>query len=116
MGDQFRHAFETKVRFHRLLWRCRCAAATPHPPVNPRRRQADGLGRHVVVEEALCDVQDAAGSGAEVRRHSGEQEFKVGQRWFVRADFLGGKNRVPRIAEAGSTSPVAGAVAVGEGD
>ena len=61
-------------------------------------------------------MQDASGIAAEVRGHPSEQELKVDQRRFVRADLLGGKDRVPRIAEAGGTAPVADTVAIGEGD
>ena len=105
LDDQFRHAFEMEIRFDLLLWQRRRTSAETGPPVNPRRRQADCLGRHVVVEKALRDVQDAAGVAAEVRSHSGEQEFKVGQRWFVRADLLSGKDRVPRDRRDGLRSP-----------
>ena len=55
------------------------------------------------------------GIAAEIRSYPGEQEFKVGQRRFVRADLLGGKNRVPRIAETGRAALIAGAVAISEG-
>ena len=97
LGDQFRHAFKTEVWFHRFLDRGGRAATAPCTSVNPCRRQADCLGRHVVVEKALRDVQDTSGVAAEVSSHPGEQEFKIGQRRFVRADLLGGKDRIPRI-------------------
>ena len=72
-----------EVRFDRLLWCCRRAATTPCSPVNPYRSQSNRLGRHVVVEETLRDVQDASGVAAEVRSHPREQEFKIGWRRFV---------------------------------
>ena len=104
LSDQFRHAFKTEVGFHRFLMAVPLRRRRDQrTPVNPRRRQSDCLGRHMVVEEALRDMQDASGIAAEVSSHPGEQEFKIGQRRFVRADLLSGKNRCPRDRQGGQS-------------
>src|SRR5665647_3899215 len=68
--------------------------------IDPYRRQTGCLGRHVVVEQALRDVQQLALADAQASRLRSER-LEVARRRLVRADVLGGHD-----AHEGHAEPV----------
>ena len=92
------HRGERRIRPR--LGRQRGAGARPAvTAIDPDRRQPEALGGHMVVEQALGDVEDAPGSHA-VGSEPVEQGREVAHVRLVRANLLGGDDPVERDAEA----------------
>ena len=84
-------------------------------PVDPGRRNAHPVGRGMVVEQALRDMQQLALVDAR-RRCTVEQEFEIAKIGLVGTDFLRREDLIEFDPEPAVAAREAGAIDVGKDD
>src|SRR5215469_11742564 len=83
---EFTHAIEPEIEIWHDVGLARSAGFAVLA-IDPARGEADFVGDGVIVEQALCGVQDPVFANA-VARETVDQVFEVPRAWLVRADVF----------------------------